>query len=275
MQIPRNIYLDRLIRKKQNHLVKVVTGMRRCGKSYLLFELFKQHLLEEGVPEDHIIEMVFDAFENRQYCNPDVFFPYLMDRISADGEYYILLDEVQLLGEFEAVLNSLLRRKNVDIYVTGSNARFLSKDVITEFRGRGDEVHIYPLTFQEFMQVYDGDVYQGWREYFTYGGLPRTVTLKTENQKALYLARLFHETYLRDIIERHHIEKTEELDELLQVTASTIGALTNPSKILATFQSKTKSTISINTIQKYLEYFRRQFRQPPHLYPICAPYDRR
>lgn len=259
MEIPREHYLQELRDRMHNGMVKIITGIRRSGKSYLLFQLFRKELLAQGVPEDHIICLSMDGLENQKYRDPFVAYDAIMQQIKDDSDYYVLLDEVQMMKQFEELLNSLLHRENIDTYVTGSNSKFLSKDVITEFRGRGDEVHIYPLTFQEFMQVYDGDVYQGWREYFTYGGLPRTVTLKTENQKSAYLARLFHETYLRDIIERHHIEKTEELDELLQVTASTIGALTNPSKILATFQSKTKSTISINTIQKYLEYLEDAF----------------
>lgn len=259
MEIPREHYLQELRDRMHNGMVKIITGIRRSGKSYLLFQLFRKELLAQGVPEDHIICLSMDGLENQKYRDPFVAYDAIMQQIKDDSDYYVLLDEVQMMKQFEELLNSLLHRENIDTYVTGSNSKFLSKDVITEFRGRGDEVHIYPLTFQEFMQVYDGDVYQGWREYFTYGGLPRTVTLKTENQKSAYLARLFRETYLRDIIERHHIEKTEELDELLQATASTIGALTNPSKILATFQSKTKSTISINTIQKYLEYLEDAF----------------
>ena len=259
MEIPREHYLQELHDRMHNGMVKIITGIRRSGKSYLLFHLFQNELLQQGVPKDHIICLSMDGLENMKYRDPFIAYDAIMQQIKDDSDYYVLLDEVQMMEQFEELLNSLLHRENIDTYVTGSNSKFLSKDVITEFRGRGDEVHVYPLTFQEFMQVYDGDVYQGWREYFTYGGLPRTVTLKTENQKSAYLARLFRETYLRDIIERHHIEKTEELDELLQVTASTIGALTNPSKILATFQSKTKSTISINTIQKYLEYLEDAF----------------
>ncbi|MCI6086701.1 MAG: ATP-binding protein [Selenomonas sp.] len=259
MEIPREHYLQELRDRMHNGMVKIITGIRRSGKSYLLFHLFQNELLQQGVPKDHIICLSMDGLENMKYRDPFIAYDAIMQQIKDDSDYYVLLDEVQMMEQFEELLNSLLHRENIDTYVTGSNSKFLSKDVITEFRGRGDEVHVYPLTFQEFMQVYDGDVYQGWREYFTYGGLPRTVTLKTENQKSAYLARLFRETYLRDIIERHHIEKTEELDELLQATASTIGALTNPSKILATFQSKTKSTISINTIQKYLEYLEDAF----------------
>ncbi len=186
-----------------------------------------------------------------------------MDNIEScivdEGQYYILLDEVQLLEEFEEVLNSLLHIKNVDVYVTGSNSKFLSKDVITEFRGRGDEIHIYPLTFKEFMQVYEGDMYHGWAEYVIYGGLPLTVTMKTEEQKIHYLTRLFEETYLKDIIERHHIEKPQEMEDLVNILASTIGSLTNVPKIEATFKSVIGSNISANTIRQYIEYLENAF----------------
>jgi predicted AAA+ superfamily ATPase len=171
MVIRRDIYLNKLISKRHNGLIKVVTGVRRCGKSYLLFELFREYLKNEQVPDDHIIEMAFDAYENKKYQDPEVFFPYLTERINDHDQYYVLLDEVQLLGDFESILNSLARRKNVDVYVTGSNAKFLSKDIITEFRGRGDEVHMYPLTYAEYMSVYDGEKGDAWRDYVLYGGL--------------------------------------------------------------------------------------------------------
>ena len=173
MEIKRDIYLNKLVSKKHNGFIKVVTGIRRCGKSYLLFNLFKDHLLEKGMDEQHIIEIAFDSFENKRFRDPDVLYPYLKEQIKGDGMYYVLLDEVQLLGEFESVLNSLIRMKNVDVYVTGSNARFLSKDVITEFRGRGDEVHMHPLSFAEFMSVYSGAKQDGWNEYMLYGGIRR------------------------------------------------------------------------------------------------------
>jgi len=259
MEIKREHYLQMLRDRMHNGMIKIITGIRRSGKSYLLFHLFRNELLAKGVPEDHIISLSMDGWENRAYCNPDVTYHAIKEQIEDDDDYYVLLDEVQLMDHFVEVLNSMLHMENVDTYVTGSNSKFLSKDVITEFRGRGDEVHIYPLTFEEFMQVYDGEVFEGWSEYIKFGGLPRTITLKNPEQKSSYLTRLFQETYLRDIIERNHIEKTEELDELLQVVASAIGSLTNPSKILATFQSKTKSSISINTIHQYLEYFEDAF----------------
>ena len=259
MEIQREHYLQALRSRMHNGMIKIITGIRRSGKSYLLFQLFRNELLRNGTPKDHIICLSMEGLENKAYRDPYVTYDTIKKQIKDDGDYYILLDEVQMMDQFEEVLNSMLHMENVDTYVTGSNSKFLSKDVITEFRGRGDEVHVFPLTFEEFMQVYDGDVYHGWKEYFTYGGLPRTVTLDTPAQKVNYLTRLFRETYLRDIIERNHIEKTEELDELLQVVASSIGSLSNPSKISATFQSNTKSSISINTIHQYLEYFEDAF----------------
>ena len=254
MQIKRDFYLNKLISKKNNGLIKVVTGMRRCGKSYLLFNLFKQHLFDVGINEKHIIEIAFDAFENKKFRDPEVLFSYLNDKITSEGNYYILLDEVQLLNEFEAVLNSLIRRNNVDIYVTGSNARFLSKDVITEFRGRGDEVHMYPLSFAEFMSVYSGSKQDGWNEYMLYGGLPLVLNFAEPEQKITFLKSLFEETYISDIVGRHNIRNKAELEELLNILSSAIGSLTNPSKLSATFKSLKKKTISHATIKKYLDY---------------------
>ena len=240
-------------------MIKVVTGIRRCGKSYLLFNIFKNYLLEQGVPASHIIMIELDQRKNKKYRDPDVILDYIESLIEEDGQYYIMLDEVQMLQEFEEVLNSLLHIRNADVYVTGSNSKFLSKDVITEFRGRGDEIHIYPLTFKEFMEAYDGDMYHGWAEYVVYGGLPLTVTMKTEEQKISYLTNLFKETYLRDIIERYHIEKIQELEDLINILASSIGSLTNPPKLEATFKSVIQSTISLNTIRQYIEYLEDAF----------------
>ena len=228
--------------------------MRRCGKSYLLFTLFKEHLLSEGVGEDHIIEIAFDAFENKKYRDPDVLYPYLKEQIKDDTMYYVLLDEVQLLGEFESILNSLIRMKNVDVYVTGSNARFLSKDVITEFRGRGDEVHMYPLSFAEFMSVYQGTKQDGWNEYMLYGGIPLVTTFTTPDQKIAFLKSLFEETYISDIVGRHNIRNKAELEELLNILSSVIGSLTNPEKLSATFQTVKKKKISNSTIKRYIDY---------------------
>ena len=254
MEIKRDIYLNKLISKKHNGLIKVITGIRRCGKSYLLFNLFRDHLANEHIADDHIIEMAFDSYENKKYRDPDLFLPYLKERISDREMYYVLLDEVQMLDDFESVLNSLARMKNVDVYVTGSNARFLSKDIITEFRGRGDEVHMYPLTFAEYMSVYDGDVQSGWRDYVIYGGLPLIFSFTTPDQKSDFLKRLFDETYLSDIIGRNNIRNKAELEELLNILSSAIGSLTNATKLSNTFKSVKNKTISKATIQRYIDY---------------------
>jgi predicted AAA+ superfamily ATPase len=259
MEIKRNVYLDKLISKKHNKLIKVITGIRRCGKSYLLFNLFKDHLESDGVPDDHIIEMAFDLYENIEYRNPDVFFPYVKGQIKDKEMYYVLLDEVQLLKEFEAVLNSLSRMKNVDVYVTGSNAKFLSKDIITEFRGRGDEVHMFPLTFREFMSVFSGDKDTGWKEYVIYGGIPLVLEFATPDQKVNFLKNLFDETYISDIVGRNNVRNKSELEELLNILSSAIGSLTNPSKLSDTFKSVKNKTISQNTIKKYIGYFEDSF----------------
>lgn len=254
MEIKRDYYLNKLIAKKHNGLIKVITGIRRCGKSYLLFTLFKNHLTENGIADDHIIEIPFDSFENKKYRDPEILYPYVKEQIADDGMYYILLDEVQLLGEFESVLNGFMRMKNVDVYVTGSNARFLSKDIITEFRGRGDELHIQPLSFAEFMSVYDGNKYDGWNEYVLYGGLPPVVLLRTAEQKIELLKSLFQETYINDIISRHSVKHRDEFEELINILASAIGSLTNPKKLTDTFKSKKNKVISSNTIKSYLDY---------------------
>lgn len=259
MDIKRDKYLNDLINRMHNGMIKVVTGIRRCGKSYLLFNIFKNYLLEHGVAASHIITIELDQRKNKKYRDPDTILDYIESLIEDDEQYYIMLDEVQMLQEFEEVLNSLLHIRNADIYVTGNNSKFLSMDVITEFRGRGDEIHIYPLTFKEFMEAYDGDMYRGWAEYVVYGGLPLTVTMKTEEQKISYLTNLFKETYLKDIIERHHIEKTQELEDLVNILASAIGSLTNPPKIEATFKSAIQSTISLNTIRQYIEHLEDAF----------------
>lgn len=254
MEIKRNIYLNKLISKKHNGLIKVVTGIRRCGKSYLLFNLFKKHLLAEGVDTRHIIEIAFDSFENKKFRDPEVLYPYMKEQIQDEDMYYVLLDEVQLLDEFEAVLNSLIRMKNVDIYVTGGNAHFLSKDVITEFRGRGDEVHMYPLSFAEFMSVYSETKENGRREYVVYGGLPLVLNFKAPEEKITFLKALFEETYISDIVDRHKIRNRAELEELLNILSSAIGSLTNPTKLSATFKSMKQKSISAGTIKNYIDY---------------------
>lgn len=259
MNIKRDKYLNDLINRMHNGMIKVITGIRRCGKSYLIFDIFKKYLVEQGVNEQHIISIELDKRKDKKYRDPDTILDYIESCIVDEDTYYILLDEVQLLEDFEEVLNSLLHIKNTDVYVTGSNSKFLSKDVITEFRGRGDEIHIYPLTFKEFMQAYEGDMYHGWAEYVLYGGLPLTVTMKTEEQKINYLTKLFEETYLIDIIERHNIEKTQELEDLVNILASAIGSLTNVPKIEATFKSVVQSNISANTIRQYIKYLEDAF----------------
>lgn len=259
MKIKRDKYLNDLINRMHNGLIKVITGMRRSGKSYMLFKIFYDYLLSEGVPTSHIIKIELDRRSNKKYREPDKILDYIDSCIDDNGEYYIFLDEVQMLEDFEEVLNSLLHIYNVDVYVTGSNSRFLSKDIITEFRGRGDEIHIYPLTFKEFMQVYKGDIYQGWAEYVLYGGLPLAVTMKTEEQKIHYLKRLFDETYIRDIMERHRIDKEIEFNALINVLASSVGSLNNPLKIESTFKTKLHSDISSNTIRQYIEYLEDAF----------------
>lgn len=254
LEFKRTFYLNKLILKKHNGLIKVVTGIRRCGKSYLLFDLFKKHLLENGVDENHIIEIPFDSFENKKYRDAEIFYPYIKEKIKDNEMHYILLDEVQLLSDFEAVLNGLMRIKNVDVYVTGSNAKFLSKDIITEFRGRGDELHIHPLSFSEFMAEYEGNKYDGWNEYVLYGGLPPVVLLSTVEEKIEFLKNLFKETYINDITGRHSIKNKDEFEELIDILASGIGSLTNPKKLSDTFKSKKQKKISINTIKNYLDY---------------------
>lgn len=254
MEFKREHYLNKLIMKKHNGLIKVVTGIRRCGKSYLLFSIFKNYLLESGIDENHIIEIAFDSFENKKLRDPNVLYPYIKEKIVDDNMYYILLDEVQLLDEFESVLNGLMRIKNADVYVTGSNAKFLSKDIITEFRGRGDELHINPLSYAEFMSEYGGNKYDGWNEYVLYGGLPPVVLLPTPEQRINLLKNLFQETYINDIIGRHNIKNRDEFEELIDILASSIGSLTNPKKLTDTFKSKKQKTISINTVKNYLDY---------------------
>jgi len=259
MVIQRDDYLNQLISKQGNGLIKVITGIRRCGKSYLLFHLFVSYLKKQGVKDDHILQMSFDTYENEIYQDPAVFYPYIRGKIKDDQRYYILLDEVQLLKDFEAVLNSFSRLPNVDLYVTGSNAKFLSHDVITEFRGRGDEIHMYPLTFKEYMSAYDGDQYSGWTNYALYGGLPLILSYPTPSEKIAFLKNICTETYLRDILERNKIRNKAELEELLFILSSSIGSLTSPAKLSKSFQSIKNKTISVNTIKRYIDYFKDSF----------------
>lgn len=255
MVIKRDIYLNKLIRRERNGLIKVVTGIRRCGKSFLLFELFHQHLLENGVDEEHIIEIALDDRKNIALRDPDNILAYITSKIIDNQPYYIILDEIQMLDEFVDVLNSLLHVKNADVYVTGSNSRFLSSDVITEFRGRGDEIHVYPLCFKEYMSAYKGTVDDAWEDFINYGGLPLILTRDTPEDKSDYLTTLLKKVYMSDIVERHKVRNREELDELLDILASVIGSLTSPLKLEKTFKSVKNKTISSKTLSKYIDYF--------------------
>lgn len=255
MEIKRDVYLNRLINKMNNGMIKVITGIRRCGKSYLLFELFYNYLLSIGIKEDHIIKIALDDRMNKKYRDPDELCAYVHDSIKDKEMYYILLDEVQFVNEFEDVLNSFLHIKNADTYVTGSNAKFLSKDIITEFRGRGDEVHIAPLSFKEFYSVYNGSKQEAWKEYWLYGGLPKITEIKTDEEKIQYLKNIFTETYIKDIKERNKIYNNEELEELLDILSSSIGSLTNPKKLSDTFKSTKNVNLHADTIKNYLDYF--------------------
>ena len=254
MEIKRDVYLKKLMDRMNNGLIKVITGIRRSGKSYLLFELFNNYLKEQGVDDDHIIKLALDDRKNKQYRNPDVLYDYVTQQIVDEKPYYILLDEVQFVNEFEDVLNGFLHIKNADTFVTGSNAKFLSKDIITEFRGRGDEIHISPLSFKEFFSVYNGTKENAWKEYCIYGGLPKILEYKTDEDKAFYLKNIFEETYLTDIKERHKIRNDNELAELLDILSSSIGSLTNPKKLSDTFKSVKQVSVHPDTLNNYLEY---------------------
>lgn len=259
IEINRDYYLEQLISRMDNGLIKVVTGIRRCGKSYLLRTLFKKYLLEQGVSEDHIIEMAFDLYDNIEFRNPKVFYPWVKEKLQDGEKYYILLDEVQMLDEFVSVLNGLADKKNCDVFVTGSNAKFLSRDIVTEFGGRSDEIHMYPLSFSEFMSAYDGHYYDGWNEYITYGGIPIVVLADTDEQKMALLDSLFKETYIRDIVVRNKIRNVGEMEMLLNILSSAIGSLTNPNKLQKTFKSVNQSKITATTITKYIEYLEDSF----------------
>lgn len=268
MVIERNKYLQELVSCRHNGLVKIITGMRRCGKSFLLFRLFRRFLEDNGVANDHIVEMAFDDYAFKEFRNPDKFYAYVKGRIIDDQPYYILLDEVQMLDEFEDVLNGLLHIPNADVYVTGSNAKFLSKDIITEFRGRGYQIHVSPLNFAEFMSVYEGDREDGWNEYLLYGGLPPVVLLKTEEEKVKLLDSLLAETYIIDVVNRNKIKNDSELNDLFKILASGIGGLTNPQRLSNTFQSVKNVSISPATIKKYIECLSDAF-----LLESCNRYD--
>lgn len=235
-------------------LIKIIYGMRRCGKSYLLDPIFKNYLIKNGVDERHIIKLELDSIENKEYRNPDKLYHYIMKKITDGKMYYILLDEIQKVDDFESVLNSFLRKKNLDVYVTGSNSKFLSSDVVTEFRGRGDEIRVFPLSFSEFIEAYEADKKDAFNEYMTYGGMPYILSRKTEEAKSSYLNNLFENTYLNYIIERNNIQKDDKLNSIINMIASSIGSLTNPNKIENSFKSNNINDITIPTINNYLNY---------------------
>ena len=255
MEIRRDRYLERLIAHKGNGRVKIVTGIRRCGKSYLLFQLFKRHLIETGVKPNHIIEILLEDRSNKELRNPDACLAFIKKQIKDQKPYYLLIDEVQLMDEFEDVLNSCLHIENLDTYVTGSNSKFLSKDIITEFRGRGDEMYLRPLSFKEYRTIQPDKPFDDvWTEYMTFGGLPYCALLPSREEKADYLKRLFDEVFLRDIIERNRVQNDAQLESLLNVISSAVGSLTNPKKLEDTFTSSGTGKLSAVTIKQYLDY---------------------
>lgn len=255
----RRLYLEKMIRRKNNGMIKVITGIRRCGKTYLLFELFYNHLLESGVDDTHIIKVALDDRINKKYRDPDALCEYVHEAVQDEQMYYVLLDEVQMVSEFEDVLNSFLHIKNVDTYVTGSNAKFLSKDIITEFRGRGDQIHLYPLSFAEFMLGGEADRHKAWYEYTMYGGLPKILEIDREEDKADYLRDIFKETYMKDILERNDVRNPVEMEELLDYLSSAIGGLTNPRKLADTFKTVKNVSVHPDTVKTYLDYFEDSF----------------
>ena len=259
MEIKRNSYLEQLKIRKDNGMIKIVTGIRRCGKSFLLFVLFKKYLLESGVDNDHIIEIALDGIENEELRDPKKCYQYIKNRVKDEQKYYLLLDEVQFMPRFEEVLNSLLRISNIDAYVTGSNSKFLSSDIVTEFRGRGDEIRIYPLSFAEFYNAYDGDYDDAWNEYMIYGGLPQVAQFSMERQKAEYLKNIFTNVYIKDVVERNKIQNVDEIGSLVDILDSAIGAPTNPNKISTNFKSEWGITYSNKTISNHIDYLAEAF----------------
>ena len=259
MEIKRSYYLNKLISKRNNKLIKIVTGIRRCGKSYLLDPIFKNYLLDNGVSENHIIKLELDSIENEEYTDPKKLYEYVMKKAVENDTYYIILDEIQKVPNFESVLNSFLRKPNLDVYVTGSNSKFLSSDIITEFRGRGDEIKVYPLSFSEFMSTYNGNEINGLNEYIIYGGLPLITTFKSAEEKIDYLNFQKDNVYINDVIERNDIRNDEELKTLIEIISSSIGSLTNPTKLYNTFVSKGNKNVTSKTIALYLKYLEESF----------------
>ncbi len=251
-EIERNLYLNKIINRRENGLIKIITGIRRCGKSYLLDPLFKNYLLADGVKEDHIIKLELDRVENEKYRDSKALNEYIRSLIKDKDMYYVILDEIQLVKGFEFVLNGLLYEKNIDVYVTGSNSKFLSSDIVTEFRGRGDQIKVNPLSFAEFLSAFNGDKYEAWNEYVTYGGMPLILSKKTDEEKSQYLKELFEQTYIKDIVERNNIQRIDILDSLINMLASSVGSLTNPQKLFDTFKSNGEKELSLNTINSYI-----------------------
>ena len=254
MEIRRDTYLEQLKIRKDNGMIKIVTGIRRCGKSFLLFVLFKKYLLENGVDNEHIIEIALDGIENDELRDPKRCYEYIKATMKDEQKYYLLLDEVQFMPRFEEVLNSLLRISNIDVYVTGSNSKFLSSDIVTEFRGRGDEIRIYPLSFAEFYSAYDGDYDDAWNEYMIYGGLPQVAQFSVERQKSEYLKNIFTNVYIKDVVDRNKIQNIDDIGTLVDILASAIGAPTNPTKISNTFASERGNSYSNKTISNHIDY---------------------
>ena len=251
-EIQRDLYLNKIINRRENGLIKIITGIRRCGKSYLLDPLFKNYLLADGVKEDHIIKLELDRVENEKYRDSKALNEYIRSLIKDKDMYYVILDEIQLVKGFEFVLNGLLYEKNIDVYVTGSNSKFLSSDIITEFRGRGDQIKVNPLSFAEFLSAFNGDKYEAWNEYVTYGGMPLILSKKNDEEKSQYLKELFEQTYIKDIVERNNIQRIDILDSLINMLASSVGSLTNPQKLFDTFKSNGEKELSLNTINSYI-----------------------
>ena len=255
MKIERPIYMQQLIDLKDNGLIKIVTGLRRAGKSYLLKTLFKEYLLAEGIRKNHVLIIDLEDRRNKAFRNPDYLLDWVDAQMKDDGQYYIIIDEVQRVEEFVDMLGTLVGKENADVYVTGSNSHFLSSDIATEFRGRGDEIHVWPLTFKEFMTAYEGDIVDGWQEYYTYGGLPKILSIKGDDKKTTYLRNLYRTVYLSDIYERHEIENKTEFEELVRILASSIGSPVNPTNLANTFKSvKRLNNITDKTIETYIGY---------------------
>lgn len=259
MEIKRDLYLTKLIKRECNGLVKVITGIRRCGKSYLLFNIYHNYLIDKGIKSDHLIEIALDDIMNKDLREPPVLYNHIKGQIKDSEQYYLFLDEIQYVGDFTDLVNGLSHIRNLDVYITGNNSKFLSSNILTEFRGRGDEIRVNPLSFSEFCSVFDGSVSQAWKEYYTYGGLPQILMREDDEMKADYLSSLLKKVYIGDIVDRNRIKNESELEELVNILASSVGSLTNPTKLARTFQSVKNSTITQKTISKYLDFLSNAF----------------